>query len=195
VGREKIMFLLGRNWWALVIRGIFALIFGILAFVWPAITLGALVLLFGAYAIVDGIFAIVAAIDSKGRETNWWTLLVEGILGIAIGVFTFMWPGITALTLLYLIGIWAIVTGILEIAEAIRLRKIITHEWLLALAGVASLAFGVLLFIYPRAGALAVMWWIGAYAIFFGVMLLSLGLRLRSWKQDVEYRHEHPRAA
>src|SRR5215469_4972806 len=189
------MFLLTRNWWALMVRGIVALLFGFLAFVWPGITLGVLVLLFGAYALVDGIFAVVAAIDNKGTERKWWTLLIEGFLGIAVGVVTFMWPHITALTLLYLIGIWAIVTGVFEIAEAIRLRKVIKHEWLLALAGIASIIFGVFLFAFPRAGALAVVWWIGAYAIFFGVMMLTLGLRLRSWEREVEYRHEHPRAA
>jgi len=187
--------LLTRNWWALVIRGIVALIFGILAFVYPGPTLGALVLLFGAFAIVDGIFAIISAIDIKGVATKWWALLIEGILGIAIGVLTFMWPGVTALTLLYLIGIWAIATGIFEIAAAIRLRKVIKNEWLLALAGIASIVFGVLLFAYPRSGALAVVWLIGAYAIFFGVMLLGLGLRVRRWQQDVEHLQEHPRAA
>jgi uncharacterized membrane protein HdeD (DUF308 family) len=193
--RDKIMFLLTQNWWALVIRGIFALIFGILAFVLPGITLRALVLLFGAYAIVDGLFAIVASMDAKGTEKKWWALLIEGILGIAVGVMTFMWPGVTALTLLYLIGFWAIATGVFEIAEAIKLRKIIKHEWLLALAGVASIVFGAFLFAFPGAGALAVVWWIGAYAIFFGVMMISLGLRLRGRERAFEERHEQPRAA
>jgi uncharacterized membrane protein HdeD (DUF308 family) len=194
-GRDKNMLLLTRNWWALVIRGIFGLIFGALAFAWPGLTLGVLVLLFGAYAIVDGIFAIVASFDTKGTEKKWWALLLEGLLGIAAGVVTFMWPGLTALTLLYVIGFWAIATGVTEIAAAIKLRKIIKHEWLLALAGVASIVFGALLFAYPGAGALAVVWWIGAYAIFFGIMLISLGLRLRGQERAIEEPQEQPKAA
>src|SRR5215831_13152755 len=185
---------LSRNWWALAIRGILALLFGIMAFGWPGITLGVLVLLFGAYVIWDGIFAIASAITHKGKETRWWALLIEGILGIAAGILTFTWPGLTALVLLYIIAFWAIVTGIFEIIAAFELRKEIKNEWLLVLGGIASIVFGVLLLFYPGAGALAVAWWIGAYAIFFGVMMLGLAFRLRSWERDVLH-HAHPRAA
>jgi uncharacterized membrane protein HdeD (DUF308 family) len=184
---------LTRNWWALAIRGVAAVIFGILAFVGPGITLAALVLLFGAYAITDGIFAIVAALNAERSERRWWALLIEGILGIIAGVLTFIVPGITALFLLYLIAFWAMVTGVFEIATAIRLRKEITGEWLLVLSGVASVLFGFLLVLFPAAGALALIWWIGAFALVSGVLLLALAFRLRSWGREVT--HREPRTA
>lgn len=166
------------SWWALLLRGIAAIVFGVLAFVWPGITLTALVFLWGAYALVDGVFSTIAGVRSHGESTRWWVLLIEGILGIAAGVIAFLIPGITALILLLLIAAWAIVTGVFEIAAAIQMRKYIRGEWLLILAGIASIIFGVLLFINPSAGALAVVWLIGAYAIVFGILLVALSLRL-----------------
>ncbi|HEX5832971.1 MAG TPA: HdeD family acid-resistance protein [Pyrinomonadaceae bacterium] len=166
------------SWWALLLRGIAAIVFGLLAFIWPGITLTALVLLWGAYALVDGAFSIVAGIRSHGESRRWWVLLLEGILGVAAGVVAFLIPGITALVLLLLIAAWAIVTGVFEIAAAIQMRKYIRGEWLLILAGIASILFGGLLFLNPVAGALAVVWLIGAYAIVFGVLLVALSLRL-----------------
>src|SRR5215510_16341934 len=147
-----------NSWWALVLRGIAAIAFGILAFVWPHITLAALVFLWGAYALVDGVVAIIGGIKSHTENRRWWVLLIEGILSFAAGVFAFFAPGLTALALLFLIAAWAIVTGGFEIGAAIQLRKYIKGEWLLALAGVASVVFGVLLFLNPGAGALAVVW-------------------------------------
>lgn len=167
-----------ESWWSLVLRGIAAIAFGVLAFIWPHITLAALVFLWGAYALVDGIFAIGAGVRSHGEYSRWWVLLIEGILSVIAGILAFVIPGITALVLLILIAAWAIVTGIFEIVAAIQLRKYIRGEWLLALAGVASLVFGILLFVNPFAGALAVIWLIGVYAIVFGVLLIALGLRL-----------------
>jgi uncharacterized membrane protein HdeD (DUF308 family) len=167
------------SWWALLLRGIAAIAFGILAFVWPQITLTVLVFLWGAYALVDGMFAIAAGVKTYGESKRWWVLLLEGLLSVAAGVVAFAMPGITALILLILIASWAIVTGVFEIVAAIQLRKEIKGEWLLALAGVASILFGVLLFINPGAGALTVVWLIGAYAIVFGALLIALGLRLR----------------
>lgn len=172
---------LARNWWAVGIRGIAAIIFGVLAFIWPDITLIALALLFGAYALVDGVLSLVAAIRGVPRVAQGrWLLALEGILGIAAGILAFIWPDITALVLLLLIGAWAIVTGVLEIIAAVRLRREIEGEWVLALAGLASIVFGALVFINPSAGALAVVWLIGAYAIIFGIALLVLAWRLRA---------------
>jgi uncharacterized membrane protein HdeD (DUF308 family) len=174
------------SWWALLLRGIAAVLFGVLAFIWPGITLTVLVLLWGAYAFVDGAFAIAAGIKSHGENRRWWVLLLEGILGVAAGIVAFAVPGITALVLLMLIAAWAIVTGVFEIAAAIQMRKYIKGEWLLILAGIASVLFGVLLFINPGAGALAVIWLIGAYAIVFGVILIALSLRLHGMVRSTD---------
>jgi len=167
------------SWWALVLRGIAAILFGVLAFMWPGITLTVLVFLFGAYALVDGAFSIVAGIKSHGEYKRWWLLLIGGCLSVAAGVFAFMVPAMTALILLILIASWAIVTGIFQIAAAIQLRKHIAGEWLLILGGVLSVLFGFLLLYNPAGGALAVVWLIGAYSVFFGLLLLIFGIKLR----------------
>jgi uncharacterized membrane protein HdeD (DUF308 family) len=169
------------HWWAFALRGVAAVIFGILAFVWPGVTLAVLVLFWGAYALVDGILALVAAFRT-GQDHRWW-LIVEGVVGIAAGVVTFLWPGLTALVLIYIIAVWALITGVLELLAAIRLRRVIENEWWMALGGVASLIFGVILLIAPGAGALALIWLIAAYAIIFGVLLLALAFRLRGLSQ------------
>ena len=169
-----------ESWWAMVLRGVAAIVFGILAFMWPRLTVAVLVFLWGAYALVDGIFAIVAGVKSHGEYKRWGLLLVEGILGVIAGVLAFVIPGITAFVLLMLIAAWAVVTGGFEIAAAIQMRKHIHNEWLLVLAGVASIIFGLALFINPLAGILAVVWIIGVYAIVFGALLIALGLRLHN---------------
>ena len=165
---------LSRNWWTLALRGLFAVLFGIMAFAWPGITLGALVLLYGAYAFADGVLAIAAALVGRTVGVPWWALLIEGLAGIGVGIITLLWPGITALVLLYLIAFWAVVTGVFEIVAAIRLRKEIRGEWLLALSGVLSVLFGVALIVSPGTGALAVVWLIGTYAIVFGALMIAL---------------------
>jgi uncharacterized membrane protein HdeD (DUF308 family) len=175
------------SWWSLVLRGIAAILFGVVAFVWPQITLTALVFLWGAYALVDGAFAVVAGLKNHGEYKRWWVLLIEGILGIAAGLVAFVIPGITALVLLLLIAAWAIVTGVFEIVAAIQLRKQIKGEWMLVLAGVASLLFGFALLVSPSAGALAVVWLIGAYSIVFGALLIALGLRLHSHGRSADH--------
>jgi uncharacterized membrane protein HdeD (DUF308 family) len=176
---------LARNWWMMALRGLFAILFGLAAFAWPGITLGALVLLFGAYALADGIFAVISAVAVPPLGVAWWDLLVEGLLGIGTGVLTLAWPSITALVLLYLIAAWAVMTGIFEIAAAIRLRREIRGEWALALSGVLSVLLGVALVAAPGAGALAMIWLIGAYAVAFGALLLALAFNLRRRSREM----------
>jgi len=171
---------LASRWWALALRGVIAVLFGLLAFLIPGVTLVSLVMLFGFYAILDGVFDIVSAIKAPGHH---WPLLVEGIVGILAGIVTFLWPGITAMVLLYLIAFWAILTGVLEIVAGIRLRAVIANELLLILMGVLSILFGILIILFPGAGALAIILWIGAYAVVFGVILIVLAFRLRSLRQ------------
>jgi uncharacterized membrane protein HdeD (DUF308 family) len=172
-----------QYWWAVALRGLAGVLFGIAAFVWPQITLAALVLLFGAYALVDGAFALGYAFTS-GKPFRW-LLALEGLTGILLGIVALVWPGITALALLYVIAAWAVVTGVLEIVAALELRKAIDNEWLLALGGLASIGFGVILAANPGAGALAMIWLIGAFALVFGVVLIALGLRLRAVGQQL----------
>lgn len=173
--------ILFRNWWVLLLRGLAAIAFGVLIWFQPGISLAALVLLFGAYAMVDGILGVWTAIAGRTEHEHWWVLLLEGSLGIGVGVLTFFAPGVTALALLFYIAIWAIATGVLEIVAAIRLRKEIEGEWLLILSGLASIVFGVLLVAQPGAGALAVLWLIATYAVVFGVLLVLLALKARSF--------------
>jgi len=161
-------------------RGVAALIFGLLTLMNPAITLAVLVLFFGAYALVDGIFAVVTAIANRRGEPHWVGLLVAGLAGIVIGVCTFLAPGITATLLLFFIAAWAIIVGVAELTAAFRLRKIVTGEWMLVLAGILAVALGLLLLTRPAVGALAVVLWIGAYALVSGLLLIGLAFRLRS---------------
>jgi uncharacterized membrane protein HdeD (DUF308 family) len=177
---------LARNWWALLVRGIAAILFGILAFVWPGITVLALVFLFAAYAAVDGIFAFVAAWRAAEARRQWWPLALEGVAGVGVAVLTAVWPGATAFALLFLIAAWALATGVFEIAAAIRLRRVMEGEWLLALVGVASIVFAALILIFPGEGAVAIVWAIGAYAVVFGILLIALSLRLRSLRERLE---------
>lgn len=176
---------LATNWWALVIRGLAGIAFGILAFAWPGITLVALVFLFAGYSLVDGTVNIVGAVRAVERHDRWGLLVFEGIVGMAAAVVTVVWPGITAIALLYVIAAWAVITGCLELAAAIRLRRVISAEWLLIVGGICSLVFGVLVAIAPIAGAVVIALWVGAYAIFFGVTLVALGIRMRSWGRRV----------
>lgn len=176
--------MLGERWWMLLIRGIAAIIFGVLAFIWPGVTVWVLVVMFGAYALVDGIFSLIAAFAMRDRVERWWVMALEGVIGILAGIVVFVWPGVSALVLLYVIAIWAIITGILEIVAAIQLRREISGEWLLGLAGLASIVFGVLAILFPGAGALAVIWLIAAYAILFGIVLVALAFRVRRLHQQ-----------
>jgi len=174
---------LARHWWLIALRGLAAVLFGVLAFVWPGMTLAVLVLLFGAYALVDGILAIVVAV--RGGTDHRLFMGLEGVVGVLAGLATFVFPGLTALVLLYIIAFWAVLTGVLEVVAAVRLRQAITNEWGLIIGGVLSVLFGIVLIAAPGAGALAVVFVIGAYAVLFGVTLLMLSWRLRSHAQGL----------
>ena len=174
------------NWWVLLLRGLSAILFGVLAYVWPGLTLVTLVLLFGAYALVDGVFSIFGSLAYRKEYEDWWLVLLGGLVSIAVGIITFIQPGITALSLLFLIGAWAFTTGILTIISAIQLRKEIDNEWLLILSGIASVAFGILVFALPGAGALSVIWLIAIYSIFVGVLLIILAFKVRGWSEQLE---------
>jgi uncharacterized membrane protein HdeD (DUF308 family) len=178
---EVVPYSYSLNWWALAIRGIAGVLFGIIAIVWPGVSLAALTLLFGAWALIDGVIGLVAAVRAGRMHRPWWAFLLEGVTGILAAAATFMWPALTLLVLLYFIGGWAVVTGIFELIAAFELRRIIRSEWMLILAGIASIAFGVLLFVQPGAGALVIALWTGAYALIFGLLILALAFRVRSW--------------
>lgn len=177
---------LTRNWGFVALRGVIAILFGVLTLFYPQITLVTLVLWFAVFALVDGVFKVVAAIANRQGEPHWVGMLIGGLLGIAAGIITFVMPGITAITLLYLIAFWAILVGVAEIMTAIRLRKVITGEWMLIVTGLLALAFGVFLIARPGAGALAVVLWIGWYAILSGILLLALAFRLRSFGRRLD---------
>jgi uncharacterized membrane protein HdeD (DUF308 family) len=170
---------LAKAWWLVLLRGIAAIVFGVLAFIWPGITLLTLVLLYGAFALVDGVIALISAFTCGPKPVPTWWLVVVGILGIAAGLVTFLWPGITALVLIVFIGAWAIAHGIFEIVGAIQLRKEIDNEWWLILAGALSVIFGIIVLVAPGAGALGLIWAISAYSIAFGILLVGFSLRLR----------------
>jgi uncharacterized membrane protein HdeD (DUF308 family) len=171
---------LSKNWWLLVLRGVAAILFGIAAFVWPGLTLLVLVTMFGVYALVDGLIAVFTGLSRTQNSPRWWVFLLEGLVSIGIGVIALFWPGVTTLAILAMIAAWAIITGVLEIVAAIRLRREITNEWLLALGGFVSIGVGVLLITQPLAGSLAIIWMIGAYSLIAGVLWIALGFRLRN---------------
>jgi uncharacterized membrane protein HdeD (DUF308 family) len=183
-----------RNWWALALRGILGILFGLAAFLFPGITLGALILLFGVYAVIDGVFAIVAGVRAAEHHERWGVLVVEGLAGVAAGVLTLVWPALTAVVLLYVIAAWSVIKGVLKIAAAIRLRRAIQGEWLLGLNGAFSVLFGILLFVMPAMGLITLVWLVGAYAFILGILLLGLAFRLRKHQAPVS-RAEMPRAA
>jgi uncharacterized membrane protein HdeD (DUF308 family) len=167
------------HWWALALRGVIAILFGLAALLRPGIALEALILLFGAYAFVDGMFSIVGVFGGTRAGTPRWLLFVEGVVSILAGLIAFIFPGLTALALLYLIAAWAIITGGVQIGTAIRLRKEIQGEWALILGGIASVLFGLILAVLPAVGILSLVWLIGAYAVAFGVLLLITAIRVR----------------
>ena len=186
---------IARWWWTFIIRGLVAVAFGVLAFLAPAWGIAVLVALFGAWALVDGVMGLVGGIRSRGRDRSWWLSILEGIVGIVAGVFAFLFPVAAAGALIFIIAAWAIVTGVFEIVAAIRLREQIQGEFWLGLAGVASILYGVVIFLFPAAGALSIVWLIGSFAIAFGVFLLILGWRLRRIDElaKVDAAHDYSR--
>ena len=176
---------LTQHWWVVALRGLVSILFGVAAFVIPGVTLVLLIAFVGAYLFVDGVFSIAQAIRLRHDREVWPSLILEGIAGIVIGIATYAWPGLTAVAWLYTIAAWAVITGLFEIVAAIRLRQEIANEWLLGLTGVASIAFGVLLAMRPLAGMIATVWLFGAYAIFFGAILVALGFRLRGLRSAI----------
>src|SRR5215470_1022046 len=167
---------LAQHWWVLLLRGLAAIVFGLLTYANPGISIAVLVLFWGAYALVDGIFEVIAGVRAK-----WGSLILLGVLGIVAGIVTFMWPGITALVLLYIIAFWAIVAGVMQIAAAIRLRKEIQNEWLWILSGLCMVILGVLLIARPGAGAVSLVWLIASFAIAWGILLVILSFRLKGF--------------
>lgn len=170
---------LAKSWWILVLRGVLAIIFGVLAFAWPGLTLVTLVLFFGAYVLTDGLFAIITSVTNWKERDDHWLLLLSGIASVGLGLVTFRTPDITALVLLMFIATWALVIGVLMVAAAIRLRKEIEGEWWLALSGILSIIVAFTLWAFPGAGALSLVWLIGSYAVVFGISLIGLGFKMR----------------
>jgi uncharacterized membrane protein HdeD (DUF308 family) len=178
-GIEMAQVLIG-NWWLLAIRGVFAIIFAVIAFVWPGITVTVLVLMFGAYALVDGIFALAAALRAARHHGRSGALLLEGILDLIIAGIVFFWPVEALVAIIYFIAIWAVITGIALIAAGIAMIRI-NGEWLLVLSGIISILLGIILFVQPGAGVVALSWWLGIYALLFGISLIGAAFRLRHW--------------
>jgi uncharacterized membrane protein HdeD (DUF308 family) len=178
---------LARNWWLFTLRGIFGILFGLIALVFPGPAMLSLVILFSAYMLVDGAAGIVSAVRAMRRRDQWGLLIFEGVLNIAVGIAAFLWPGLTVLAFVFLVAAWAIITGGLMIAAGFRLN--ISHgRWWLVLGGLCSLVYGALLIAMPLIGAVVLTWWMGAYALVFGISLIILSFRLRA-------RHEHPSTA
>lgn len=175
------------NWWSLALRGLAAVAFGVIALVWPGLTLTALVLLFGAYALVDGVATLASVIAHRHQlEGQPWLPVLHGVAGVGAGIVTFVWPSITAWALLFVIAAWAFVVGVIELAAAVRLRREIRHEWVLGLVGLLSIAFAVLLVVAPVEGALAITWAIGWFALFNGGLLLALAYRVHKLMGPLE---------
>lgn len=175
---------LASHWWVLLLRGLASILFAVVAFLQPELAFGALVLFIGILFLADGAITTFLGLRMRGEDDDWWMVMLEGLLGLGLGVATFVWPEFTANLLVLFVALWCLVTGVFEIAAAIKLRKEIDHEWLMGTAGAISIALGVLMLINPTAGAISITWWIGVYAMMFGVLWFGLGWRLRGvWKR------------
>lgn len=175
---------LTQHWWVVLLRGVLAILFGMMAYAWPGVTLAILVLFWGAYALIDGVFEVVAGIRGK-----WGALVFLGALGIVAGVVAFVWPGLTASALVWVFAFWAIVAGVLQVSAAIRLRREIQGEWLWIVSGVCTVLLGVLLMLYPGAGALSVIWLIASLAVAWGILLVVLAFKLKGMAARMGVQH------
>lgn len=170
---------LAQYWWSFYVRGIIAIIIGLTALFLPGITLEILAILIGAFFLVDGVFSIAASLGSKSSGERWRIFILEGIVGVIIGILTFLWPEVTIMALVLLVSAWAFFTGILELAASFKLRQVIENEWLLTLSGIISIIFALVLLISPWKAAIVLIWLLGLYAIFFGILLIFLGRKLK----------------
>lgn len=191
---------LARHWWVLALRGVLAIAFGVLAFLDPGVFWLALVIVFAASALVDGVASIAAAVSRGGRAGPWWALLLRGLLGIAAGVIAIVWPGISELALYFVIAGWCFATGVFEVAAAIEASRYVRGAWIFAISGILSVALGLMLGLFPLAGLVVLAWWVGAFAVAFGIVLIALGFRLRglAWHAagpEFATRHGHPSGA
>jgi len=184
--------ILSKNWWTFLVRGIIAVLFGLAALIWPSLTIGTLVIVFGAYVVVDGIFAIVDGFTSRDSNDRWWVEILIGIAGIVAGGWAMAYPGLTAIGMMYFIAAWWLVTGVLQIILAIRVRKEISNEWMLILSGALSAILGVVFLMFPGSGALSLIWVVGIYAIFFGILLIVLAFKLRGMGDAFRDRFGNP---
>lgn len=175
-----------RNWWVFLVRGIAAIAFGIAAFIWPQITLTALVFLFGAYLLVDGVAMLMSVALGYGfTQRNTWAVILSGILSIVLGVAAFIWTDTFALSVVYVVAFWSIVTGSLQVIAAYELRRELNNEFWLALGGAFSVVFGILLVVYPAAGMLSLLWLVALWAIVLGASSIALSYRMRSLNSDL----------
>jgi len=176
--------LLAQNWWAIALRGVFAILFALIAFFWPGAALLSFVLFFSAYMLVDGIFGIVAAVRAASNHQRWGLLVLEGIVDILVGVIALAWPGLTLVFFVTLMAVWSLITGILMIVAAFRLDPAFGRGWLI-FSGIVSVLFGVALLIAPLVGAVVLTWWLGAYALIFGITLIALAFKLKGRKDEM----------
>jgi len=178
---EAMSALLAQNWWAVALRGVFAIIFALIAFFWPGATLLSFVLFFSAYMLVDGVFGIVAGVRAASNHQRWGLLVLEGILNILVGIIAFIMPGLTLVFFVTLMAVWSLITGILMIVAAFKLNPAYGRGWLI-FSGIVSVLFGIALLVAPLIGAVVLTWWLGAYAMAFGIALLVLAFKLRGRK-------------
>ena len=177
--------ILQRNWWIIALRGLFAILFGLIALLTPGIALLALIYVFAAYALVDGGIAVITSLQERDLLYRWGWVLFEGILSILAGLIAFANPTLTALVLLYIVAAWAIVTGVMEIVAAFAIREFVSREWVLAVAGILSIVFGLILFFFPGAGILSILWLVGIYGIVFGILFVVRAFQLRAWASSI----------